>query len=302
MSNKNLEILSDKFQGKIFFNYSIQKLNWFNIGGKTKVFFKPDNLKDLSIFLKEYGPKKKLLVLGAGSNILLNDNIFEGAVLKLGKNFSNISLLPNNIIVAGAASTDKKLSDFAYSNGVGGFEFLSCIPGTVGGGININSGCYGKEFKDILISIQLMGRDGRIRTVPASDIKYSYRSSNLSKNYIYLSASFKGTKKDKDKIKKEMEFLKKKKDTTQPSRIKTGGSTFKNPIKQTSEKVWTLIKKSVVLDKTFGDAAISEKHSNFLINKGNATSDDMRKLIQYIKTEVKQKTGISLETEIEIIE
>ena len=128
MSKKNLEKLQEKIESQILFNHNIQKLNWFNIGGKTEVYFKPNNLKDLSTFLKEYGSKKKLLVLGAGSNILLNDNLFDGAVIKLGKDFSNIFLLPNNIIVAGAASTDRKLSDFACRNSIGGFEFLSCIP------------------------------------------------------------------------------------------------------------------------------------------------------------------------------
>ena len=232
---------------------------------------------------------------------MLNDSSFKGVVIKLGKNFSNISLLQNNIIVAGSATTDKKLSEFAMVNEIGGFEFLSCIPGTVGGGIKINSGCYGKEFKDILISIQVIDKRGQIKTIPKSDINFGYRESNLNMDYIFLSASFKGTPKKRDLIEKEIKFLKEKKEKTQPSKIKTGGSTFKNPKKQTSEKVWKLIERSVPKDINFGDAEISEKHSNFLINKGNASFEDMLKLINFIKKNVKSKTGIEIETEIEII-
>lgn len=301
MAKTKFDNFLKKIKSKFHFDYNIKKLNWFNIGGEAKAFFKPDNLNELSLFLKEFGHEEKIFVLGAGSNILLNDSSFEGVVIKLGKNFSNISLLQNNIIIAGSATTDKKLSEFAMVNEIGGFEFLSCIPGTVGGGIKINSGCYGKEFKDILISIQVIDKRGQIKTIPKSDINFGYRESNLNMDYIFLSASFKGTPKKRDLIEKEIKFLKEKKEKTQPSKIKTGGSTFKNPKKQTSEKVWKLIERSVPKDINFGDAEISEKHSNFLINKGNASFEDMLKLINFIKKNVKSKTGIEIETEIEII-
>ena len=301
MLEKKLEIFSKKIKSKFLFNYNLKKLNWFNIGGEAKVFFNPESLNDLSIFLKNFGNEKNIFVLGAGSNVLLDDNLYDGIVIKLGKNFSNISLLPNNIIVSGAAATDKKLADFALQNEIGGFEFLSCIPGTIGGGLKINSGCYGKEFKDILLSVQVIDRRGIIKTIPSNYINFSYRSSNLDKNFIFLSASFKGEKEKFSKIQTQMENLKKEKNITQPSRIKTGGSTFKNPIDQTQEKVWELIKKSVPLNVSFGDASISEKHCNFLVNKGNASFEDMKKLVEFIKKNVKSKTGINLETEIEII-
>ena len=301
MLEKKLEIFSKKIKSKFLFNYNLKKLNWFNIGGEAKVFFNPESLNDLSIFLKNFGNEKNIFVLGAGSNVLLDDNLYDGIVIKLGKNFSNISLLPNNIIVSGAAATDKKLADFALQNEISGFEFLSCIPGTIGGGLKINSGCYGKEFKDILLSVQVIDRRGIIKTIPSNYINFSYRSSNLDKNFIFLSASFKGEKKKFSKIQTKMENLKKEKNITQPSRIKTGGSTFKNPIDQTQEKVWELIKKSVPLNVSFGDATISEKHCNFLVNKGNASFEDMKKLVEFIKKNVKSKTGINLETEIEIV-
>ena len=301
MLEKKLEIFSKKIKSKFLFNYNLKKLNWFNIGGEAKVFFNPESLNDLSIFLKNFGNEKNIFVLGAGSNVLLDDNLYDGIVIKLGKNFSNISLLPNNIIVSGAAATDKKLADFALQNEISGFEFLSCIPGTIGGGLKINSGCYGREFKDILLSVQVIDRRGIIKTIPSNYINFSYRRSNLDKNFIFLSASFKGEKKKFSKIQTKMENLKKEKNITQPSRIKTGGSTFKNPIDQTQEKVWELIKKSVPLNVSFGDASISEKHCNFLVNKGNASFEDMKKLVEFIKKNVKSKTGINLETEIEIV-
>ena len=256
----------------------------------------------LSQFLKEFGNKINILVLGAGSNVLLNDKLFDGVVIKLGKNFSNITLMPNNVVVAGAVTTDKKLSEFACENSIGGFEFLSCIPGTVGGGLKINSGCYGKEFKDILVSIQVIDKhSGIIKTIPSSHIKFGYRKSDIDKNYIYLSASFKGIEKEKSEILKDINFLKKKKEISQPSKIKTGGSTFKNPVSQTKKKVWELINQSVPKDVKFGDAKISEKHCNFFINTKNSSFDDMKNLIEYVKEKVKLKTGIDLETEIEII-
>jgi len=218
MLNKNLEIFSKKIKSKFQFDYNVKNLNWFNIGGKTKAFFKPDSLNELILFIKEFGSTEKIFVLGAGSNILLNDKKFDGIIIKLGKNFSNISLLPNNIIVAGSAVSDKKLSDFAMNNNIGKLEFLSCIPGTIGGGLRINSGCFGSEFKDILVSIQVLDRNGNIKTIPSTDIKFGYRHSPLDKDLIFLSASFKGKTKSKSEIKKTIDMLKKKRMIINPLR------------------------------------------------------------------------------------
>jgi len=297
-----LENFKKKIKGKLVFNYDLKKSNWFNIGGKAKAYFKPESLNELISFLKEFGKTEKLFILGAGSNVLINDEIFNGVVIKLGKNFSNISLLPNKTIVAGSATTDKNLSSFASENNIGGLEFLSCIPGTIGGGLKMNSGCFKKEFKDILVSVQAIDRAGKIVTILASKINFSYRGNDLDKNLIFLSASFKGKFKEKKKIEEYIKVIKNKKDHTQPTKIKTGGSTFKNPIKQTEQKVWELIKKSVTLDTKFGDAEISKKHCNFFVNKNSATFKDMKKLIEFVKENVKLKTGVNIETEIEIIE
>ena len=187
-------------------------------------------------------------------------------------------------------------------NSLGGFEFLSCIPGTVGGGIKMNAGCFGREFKDILISIQAINKLGQVITIPSKDIDFKYRDSRLPDNLIFLSASFKGFKKNSDLIKNEMAELKEKKEKAQPTRIRTSGSTFKNPLDQSDKKVWQLIKESVSLEKSFGDACISKKHCNFFINKGNANFEDMKKLIEFVSESVLKKTGVKLETEIKILE
>nr|WP_271623236.1 UDP-N-acetylmuramate dehydrogenase [Candidatus Pelagibacter bacterium] len=301
MSIEEIRKFSNEISSKINFDYDLKKSNWFNIGGQTKVYFRPDNLPDLILFLKRFGEKEKIHILGAGSNTLISDEKFDGVVIKLGKNFSNISILPNDVIIAGSACLDKKLSDFALNNGIGGFEFLACIPGTIGGGLKMNAGCFNKEFKDVLVSIQAIDKNGQVLTIPASKVIFKYRSNDLKKDLIFLSASFKGTKKNKEEIEKEVLELKKKKDKAQPTKLKTSGSTFKNPIDQTDKKVWELIKDSVPLDISFGDAHISNKHCNFFVNKNNASFEDMNKLIEFVKTSVKKKTGIVLEKEIKIL-
>ena len=301
MKIDELKNFANTIKGKLNFNYDLKKSNWFNIGGKTKAYFKPDSLNELVVFLKKFGNKGKILTLGAGSNVLINDKTFDGVIIKLGKNFSNISALPNRTIIAGSATTDKKLSEFALENSIGGLEFLACIPGSVGGGLRMNSGCFKKEFKDVLLSVQAIDKNGQVLTIPSSKIKFGYRENDLDKDLIFLSASFRGEFKEKQKIEKFMKTLKEKKNETQPTKIKTGGSTFKNPISQTNQKVWELIKKSVPIDTKFGDAEISDKHCNFFVNRNNASFDDMQKLINFVKEKVKLKTGIKLETEVEII-
>jgi len=294
--------LIPEFNNNLKLDYDLKKKNWFNIGGKTKAFYKAGDLKELIKFLKKIQDKEKIFILGAGSNTLISDNKFDGVVIKLTQNFNNISLHSDEIIVAGSAVTDKSLSKFAMENSLGGFEFLSCIPGTVGGGIKMNAGCFQKEFKDILTSIQAVNKSGQVISIPARDINFKYRDSGLSEDLIFLSASFKGFRKDKKLVNDEMRQLEEKKKQAQPTKIKTSGSTFKNPIGQSDKKVWQLIKESVPLDKTFGDASISQKHCNFFVNRGNAKFEDMKKLINFVSESVLKKTGVKLETEIKILE
>ena len=300
--NINLENLLFEFNDKIKFNYDLKKKNWFNIGGKSKIYFKAESLKELIRFLKKIANKEKIFTLGGGSNTLITDSIYNGVVIKLSNNFNNISLLSEDIIIAGSAVNDKAISEFAMNNSLGGFEFLSCIPGTVGGGIKMNAGCFGREFKDILISVQAIDKLGKVITIPVKEINFKYRDSGLPDSLIFLSASFKGYKKNSDLINDEMIKLKDKKEKAQPTRIKTSGSTFKNPIGQSDKKVWQLIKESVSLEKSFGDACISKKHCNFFVNKGNAKFSDMKKLIKFVSDSVLKETGVKLETEIKILE
>jgi UDP-N-acetylmuramate dehydrogenase len=302
MKINELKDLLREFSENIRYEENLKKKNWFNIGGKSKVFYKANNLKELVNFLKKLNNKEKVFIIGAGSNTLITDNLFDGVVIKLSKNFNNISLLGEDIIIAGSAVPDKSLSDFAMNNSLSGFEFLSCIPGSVGGGIKMNAGCFGKEFRDILLSVQAIDKLGNVITIPSKDIKFEYRKNDLPDDLIFLSASFKGIKDNATKIKGEMIKLKTEKEKNQPTKIKTSGSTFKNPISQTKKKVWELIKDSVPLDKSFGDAGISEKHCNFFVNKGNASFKDMSNLIDFVSKKVLEKTGISLEKEIQILE
>ena len=288
--------------GDIFFDQSIKNLNWFNIGGKTKIFFKPNSLKGLIEYLKLYASRGKIFILGNGSNVLFDDNTYQGTVIKLGKSFSNITLLDNKTIIAGTAVSQKKVSEFAKDNNISGFEFMSCIPGSIGGGIRMNSGCFKKEFKDILISIQLVDLKGVVRSIPTNKIKFNYRSIELPKDLIFLSATFKGKEKNSKEISSYMNEINKIKNMAQPTKIKTSGSTFKNPINQTDKKVWELIRLCVPNTTSFGDAFISEKHANFFVNKKNAKSADMKSLINFVKKKVNDKTGVKLELEIVVVE
>ena len=302
MKIDQLKKLLNSFGKSLHFEYDLKKKNWFNIGGKSKLFFEANDLNQLINFLKVLNNQERIFILGAGSNILITDDLFDGVVIKLGKNFSNISLHSEDIIIAGSAALDKKLSNYAFKNHLSGFEFLSCIPGSVGGGISMNAGCFGKEFKDILVSVQAIDKCGRVLTIPSKEIEFEYRKNNIPEDYIFLSASFKGVKSNQKKIEVTTNKFKSEKEKNQPTKIKTSGSTFKNPISQTDKKVWELIKDSVPLNQSFGDACISEKHCNFFVNKGNAKFQDMKKLIDYVSEKVLKKTGVSLEKEIKILE
>ena len=299
---KDLDSFSKNIKGKIKFNYSLKNHTWLNIGGNAKIFFTPETLSELREFLLYLKKENNsFFILGAGSNLLISDNIQNRIFIKLGKNFNKISLTKDNIIIAGCSILDKNVSNFAYENSLSGLEFLSCIPGSIGGGIRMNSGCFGTEFKDVLLSIQVMDFDGRVYSINSKNIQFGYRQTDLPKNLIFLSASFKTDRNEKKKIEEKIYQLKEKKENSQPLRVKTGGSTFKNPNNKLEKKVWQIIRENVDSQISFGDAKISEKHSNFFINSNNASFKDMYDLINFVKNNVKKKTGISLELELEIV-
>ena len=293
-----IENLKNKVNGKISFNENLSKLSWFNLGGAAKVIFRPQSLKELSFFLKSLNGTSKVKVLGVGSNTLIRDGGFDGVIIKLGKSFSHMSLFNQNTIIASSSVLEKQLSNFALENSISGFEFLSCIPGTVGGGIRMNSGCYEEDISKILVSLQVMDFSGNIKVIQSSNINFHYRGSNLDDNLIFISATFKGKIKNKSYIHEKINKLTSKKKTSQPSNIKTCGSTFKNPQK---DKAWKLIKDTGCAGLKVGGAEISKKHCNFFINNGTAKSNDLEELIKKVKKRVLEKTGINLELEIQII-
>ena len=293
-----IEEIKNKISGKIYFDESLSKYSWFNLGGPAKVIFRPKNLNELSIFLKHTKGFDKIKVLGVGSNTIIRDGGFNGIIIKLGKSFSHLSLFDQNTLIAGASALDKNVSNFALENSLTGFEFLSCIPGAIGGGIRMNSGCYGEDISKILVSIQVMDLHGKIKIIQSFGVKFFYRGCNLEDNLIFVSATFRGKKDKKINIQKKINNLIEQKKKEQPSKIKTCGSTFKNP---ENNKAWKLIKNSGCAGMCIGDARISEKHCNFFINKGNAKSEDLENLIYQVRRKVLDKTGINLELELQII-
>jgi len=290
--------IKNKFPGQVLFDQSLSKYSWFNLGGPAKVIFKPKNLSELSIFLKQMKGFDKIKVLGVGSNTVIRDGGFDGIIIKFGKSFSRLTLFDQNTIIAGASALDKNVSNFALKSSLAGFEFLSCIPGTIGGGVRMNAGCYGKDISKILVSVQVMDFNGKMKVIYSQDIKFSYRGCSLNNNLIFISATFRGKRENKINIEKRMNNLVERKKKDQPSKIKTCGSTFKNP---DNNKAWKLIKDSGCAGMSLGDAYISEKHCNFFVNRGNAKSEHLENLINQVKTQVLNKTGINLELELQII-
>ena len=283
----------------IYKKEKLSKYSWFNLGGPAEILFKPNSIDELKNFLiKKEINNKNIFILGAGSNTLFRDTGFNGFVIKLGKEFRNIKLLGDNKIEVGAATLDKKLADFACQNSISGFEFLSCIPGSIGGAITMNSGCYQKDVSKIFHSLQAIDLNGNVKVFKKDDIKFFYRGNNLDSKLIILNVTFQGKKGNKSQIQNLQDSFLKEKKESQPNRIKTCGSTFKNP---KNKKAWELIKKSDCLNLTVGGASISDKHCNFFMNNGNATSSDVEKLIEKVREKVFLKTGTKLELEIKII-
>ena len=286
-------------QGELRENFDLSKSNWLGIGGKAKFFFKPKDLKDLQIFLRNNNQHLPIIVIGSGSNLLIRDKGFDGVVIKFGKDFDYIKI-NNDIINCGPATQKSLLAEYAANNNLTGFEFLYCIPGTVAGGVIMNSGCYGSDISKVVLSISAIDMNGEIKIIDNKDINFSYRHSSLTKNQIITNIEMKGSVLEKKKVLEIMENLKNKKDTEQPQKIKTGGSTFKNP-NNSDKKAWQLIKESGCADLKVGGIKLSNLHCNFLENLGKASSEDAENLIENIQKEVFKKTNINLELELEVV-
>jgi UDP-N-acetylmuramate dehydrogenase len=291
------EELKTKFGKQILIGEKLSNYSWFNLGGPADIFFKPKSVKDIIFFLEEIKPQK-LTIVGAGSNTIIRDGGVKGVTIKLSSAFSHINLDTNNIIEVGASTPDKKVADFAMNNSLAGMEFLACIPGSIGGAVRMNTGCYGDDISKILHSIKVIDTQGYQKNILAKDINFSYRGCNLEENLIITSAKLIGKKCLRQKIENKQKAMVERKKNSQPSKIKTCGSTFKN---LKNKKAWELIKESNCGDFKVGGAKISEKHCNFFVNNGNATSKDLEKLINKVKGTVFKKTKINLELEIKII-
>ena len=297
--NLNKDILKKKFGKNLIINENLSKYSWFNLGGSADIFFRPENKDQLIKFLRAIRTNNyKIHILGAGSNTLIRDFGVKGVVIKLGSKFSDIKLLDKDKIEVGAAILDRKVSDFAQNNNISGMEFLSCIPGSIGGAITMNSGCYGSDISNILLSIKVIDYAGDEKEIKNDEINFYYRGTDIPKNYIILSAKLQGIISSKKMIEKKQNELIQRKKKSQPSQIKTGGSTFKN---NNDKKAWIQIKESGCDKFYVGDAKISEKHCNFFVNNGKATTAEIEQLINKVKKEVRNKTGVDLELEIKII-
>jgi UDP-N-acetylmuramate dehydrogenase len=296
---KQKEEIKKIFGDRVKFNESLSKFSWFNVGGPAELFFRADSEEELSIFFKYLNSlNKQITIIGAGSNTLIRDGGVKGATIKLSSKFSYLKLIEESLIEAGAATFDKKLSEFSKENSIAGLEFLSCIPGSVGGAIKMNAGWHGHSIENVVASIKVMDFEGNIKEIEKSEISFFYRGSSLPNNLLILSAKFKGKLSKKENIEKKLIQLTDKKKASQPSGVKTCGSTFKNP---ENKKAWQLIKESDCDKLSVGGAKISEKHCNFLINEGNANSREIEELINNVKKKVLIKTGVKMELEIKII-
>lgn len=285
-------------KGEIKHNYNLSHLTWFKVGGEADFFFKPSSIEDLANFLKQNTQNLPIFILGAGSNVIIRDKGFKGIVIKLGKNFTNIEYTTQGYLSVGAGCLNYNLSQFCLSNSIEGLEFLSGIPGTIGGGVAMNAGSYGSEFKDIVLAIEVIDTEGKIYQIQANEIGFKHRATNLPKDLIVTKAIFNTNSGSQILIKNKMDEIKEKRQLTQPINTRTGGSTFVNP---ESKKAWKLIDEAGCRGVRIGDAGISELHCNFMINYGSATAKDLETLGEEVKNKVFLNSGIMLNWEIKRI-
>ena len=287
-----------ELKGKILFNKSLENLSWLKVGGPAECLYIPYNLEDLSHFLSFLSPKININVFGRLSNVLIRDGGLSGVTILMPPNFLPVNLLKGDQISAGAGILDKSLSYQAMCAELGGLEFLSSIPGSIGGAVAMNAGCYGKEIKDIILEGKFIDRKGKISVLTKNEIGFLYRGTKLSEGKILIEAIFQGQPSKKEKIRSLIEKINSGREISQPKGYATGGSTFKNP---TEKKAWELIKEAGMQGKKIGGAEVSKKHCNFLINNGEATAKDFEDLGNTIIEKVFSSSGITLEWEIRIV-
>lgn len=282
-------------RGKLTEQGSLAPLVWFKSGGPADWLFAPKDADDLSDFMAAINPDIPVMTLGLGSNLIIRDGGFPGVVVRLGKAFAKVEKSADLTLICGGGASGILVSSTARDEGIAGMEFLRSIPGTVGGFVRMNGGAYGREVQDILIDCEVVLRSGERVTLTLDQLAYSYRHSNLPEGAIVVSAAFKGLKGNPELIQVEMDRISASREATQPLRSKTGGSTFKNP---EGQKAWQLIDAAGCRGLRRGDAQVSEKHCNFLINVGGATSADIEALGEEVRQKVKEHSGVELEWEI----
>jgi UDP-N-acetylmuramate dehydrogenase len=273
-------------------------LVWFKSGGKAGQLFEPADTDDLIEFLKGLDAEVPVMALGLGSNMIVRDGGVPGVVVRLGKPFAKVERLDKTTLRCGGGASGILVSSTARDAGIGGLEFLRSIPGTVGGFVRMNGGAYGRETSEILIDCDVVLRSGERRTLIRDELRYSYRHSELPEQAVVVSATFRGLPGDPEVIGAEMDRIAAEREASQPLRSRTGGSTFKNP---PGHKAWALIDAAGCRGLKVGDAQVSEKHCNFLLNLGNATSAEIEELGEEVRRRVMDKTNIALEWEIQRI-
>ena len=285
-----------KVQGRLTSDAPLAPLVWFKSGGKAEWLFEPSDADDLRQFLHDLDPAVPVMALGLGSNLIVRDGGVSGVVVRLGKAFSKIERVDETTLRCGGGASGILVSSKARDGGIAGLEFLRGIPGTVGGFVRMNGGAYGREVKDILVSARLILRSGELVDWPLGKFGYTYRHSDVPPGAIVIEALFGGTRGDPAAIGAEMDAIARAREESQPLRTRTGGSTFKNP---DGHKAWALIDASGCRGLTKGDAQVSEKHCNFLLNLGSATSAEIEALGEEVRRRVEAKTHIKLEWEIQ---
>ncbi len=282
--------------GKLTEDAPLAPLVWFKSGGAAQWLFEPKDLADLQHFLRHLDPATPVMALGLGSNMIVRDGGVPGVVVRLGKAFAQVTRTDDMTLNCGGGASGILVSSTARDHGIAGLEFLRSIPGTVGGFVRMNGGAYGSEVKDILIDCDVVLRSGELVTLPVADLHYTYRHSELHEGAIVVAARFHGRAGDPAAIQAEMDRISASREASQPLRSKTGGSTFKNP---DGAKAWELVDKAGCRGLQIGGAQVSEKHTNFLINTGDATSADIEALGEVVRQRVKDNSGVTLEWEIQ---
>lgn len=271
-------------------------LVWFKSGGAAQWLFEPADADDLQAFLRALDPAVPVMALGLGSNLIVRDGGVPGVVVRLGKAFARVEALDAATLSCGGGASGILVSSTARDAGIAGIEFLRSIPGTVGGFVRMNGGAYGREVRDVLVACQVMLRSGDRVTLDVDDLQYSYRHSDLPEDAVVVSAVFRGTPGEPSAIQAEMDRIAAAREASQPLRSRTGGSTFKNP---EGHKAWALVDAAGCRGLRIGDAQVSEKHCNFLLNLGSATSGEIEALGEEVRARVKAQSGIDLEWEIQ---